>query len=165
MKKCFTGWIGFTGEKQDDAMMRRLICGLRHARVGSRIRSVAVHLWREGKRLSKAFVIASFTRGWRNAQRYWYALFSHCSAYWALRVASSRASEAFPSDFFFNFLEDLQAIVCHELRCLLRKVIDLFGADPEESLPTELVEALQPRLFPIKKFDPCIILPSQKLIQ
>ena len=40
-----------------------------------------------------------FYDGWRNAQRYWYTLFSHCSAYWALSVASSRASEAFPRFF------------------------------------------------------------------
>ena len=55
--------------------------------------------YREGKLLSKAFVIASFTTEWRNGQRYWYTLFSHCSAYWALSVASSRASEAFPRFF------------------------------------------------------------------
>ena len=35
-----------------------------------------------------AFVIASFTTGWRNAHRYWKTLFSYFSAYWTLRAAS-----------------------------------------------------------------------------
>ena len=53
----------------------------------------------------------------------------------------------------------------HELYCLLREIIHLFSADPEESLPAEFVETHQPRLFSSEEFDAGGLLLSQKLIQ
>jgi hypothetical protein len=55
------------------------------------------------------------------------------------------------SDCFFNFLQDFQAILYHKLYRLLRKIIHLFSADPEEGLPADLVETLQPRFFSFKE--------------
>src|ERR1700730_15721977 len=51
------------------------------------------------------------------------------------------------SDCFFNFLQDFQAILYHKLYCLLREIIHLLSADPEEGLPAEFVETHQPRFF------------------
>ena len=70
-----------------------------------------------------------------------------------------------PSDCFFNFLQDFQAILYHKLYCLLREIIHLLSADPEEGLPAEFVEPHQPRLFSSEEFAPVSLLLSQKLIQ
>ena len=69
------------------------------------------------------------------------------------------------SDFFFNFLQDFQAILYHKLYCLLREIIHLLSADPEEGLPAEFVETDQPRLFSSEELDAGSLLLSQKLIQ
>src|SRR5260370_25621830 len=69
------------------------------------------------------------------------------------------------SDCFFNFLQDFQAILYHELCCLLREIIHLFSADPEEGLPVEFVETHQPRIFSSEEFDAGSLLLRQKLIQ
>ena len=69
------------------------------------------------------------------------------------------------SDYLFNFLQDFQAILYHELYSLLREVVHLLSADPEEGLPVEFVETLQPRLFSSEEFDAVSLLLSQKLIQ
>src|ERR1700738_5655577 len=68
------------------------------------------------------------------------------------------------SDTPFNFLQDFQAILDHELYSLLRKVIHLLGADPEKSLPGELVDTLHPRLFAGEEFDAISLLLGHKLI-
>ena len=47
----------------------------------------------------------------------------------------------------------------------LREIIHLLSADPEEGLPVEFVETLQPRLFSSEEFDAVSLLLSQKLIQ
>jgi hypothetical protein len=65
------------------------------------------------------------------------------------------------SDCFFNFLEDFQAILYHKLYCLLREIIHLLSADPEERLPAKFSETLQPRLFPSEEFDAVSLLLSQ----
>jgi hypothetical protein len=44
--------------------------------------------------------------------------------------------------FFFNFPEDLQAVL-YGLCCLLREVIHFLSAHPEEGFPTEFVETSQ----------------------
>jgi hypothetical protein len=69
------------------------------------------------------------------------------------------------SDCFFNFLQDFQAILYHKLHCLLGEVVHLFSADPEECLPAELVDTLQPRLFSFKEVKAGSLFRSQKLIQ
>src|ERR1700724_2599716 len=69
------------------------------------------------------------------------------------------------TDCFFNFLQDFQAILYNKLYCLLREIIHLLSADPEEGLPVELVETHQPRLFSSEEFDAASLLLSQKLIQ
>ena len=69
------------------------------------------------------------------------------------------------SECFFNFLQDFQAILYHELYSPLRQIIHLLSADPEEGLPVEFVETLQPRLFSGEEFDAVSLLLSQKLIQ
>ena len=69
------------------------------------------------------------------------------------------------SDCSFNFLQDFQAILYHKLYCLLREIIHLLSADPEEGLPVEFAETLQPRLFSSEEFDAVSLLLSQKLIQ
>src|SRR5271165_4981847 len=69
------------------------------------------------------------------------------------------------SDCFFNFLEDFKAILYHKLYCLLREIIHLLSADPEEGLPAEFAETHQPRLFSSEEFDAGSLLLSQKLIQ
>src|SRR5271166_2251998 len=69
------------------------------------------------------------------------------------------------SDCFFNFLQDFQAILYHKLYCLLREIIHLLGADPEEGLPVKFVETDQPRLFSSEELDAGSLLLSQKLIQ
>jgi hypothetical protein len=68
------------------------------------------------------------------------------------------------SDCFFNFLQDFQAILDHELYSPLREIIHFLGADPEEGLPVEFVETLQPRLFSSEEFEAVSLLLSQKLI-
>ena len=69
------------------------------------------------------------------------------------------------SDCFFNFLQDFQAILYHKLYCLLRKIIHLFRADPEEGLPAELMETLQPGLFSFEEAKAGSFLLGQKLLQ
>ena len=69
------------------------------------------------------------------------------------------------SDFFFNFLQDFQAILYHELCSPLGEVVHLLSADPEEGLPAKFSEADQPRLFSSEEFDAGSLLLSQKLIQ
>jgi hypothetical protein len=93
------------------------------------------------------------TTGWRIAQRYWNTLFSGFSTYWALRAASSRATEGLPRIVFFNFLQDFEPVLYHHLCGALGEVIKLFSADPEEGLPTELRDTLQPGLFSAKELD------------
>src|SRR5215469_2886959 len=46
------------------------------------------------------------------------------------------------SVFFFNFLEDFQAVL-YELCCLLREVIHFLSAPLEKCFPTEFVETSQ----------------------
>jgi hypothetical protein len=58
------------------------------------------------------------------------------------------------SDYLFNFLQDFEAILYHELYSPLREVVHLLGADPEKSLPVDFMETLQPRLFPAKNSTP-----------
>jgi hypothetical protein len=48
---------------------------------------------------------------------------------------------------------------------LLRKIIHLFSADPEESLPAEFMKTLQPGLFSFKEAKAGSLLLSQKLLQ
>ncbi len=69
------------------------------------------------------------------------------------------------SDNLFNFLQDFQAILDHELYSPFRKVIHFLGADPEKSLPGELFDTLHPRLFSGEEFYAASLLLSQKLIQ
>src|SRR5271166_757679 len=69
------------------------------------------------------------------------------------------------SDCFFNFRQDFQTVLDHKLYCLLREIIHLLSADPEEGLPAEFVETHQPRLFSSEEFDAGRLLLSQKLIQ
>ena len=57
------------------------------------------------------------------------------------------------SDYLFNFLQDFHAILYHQLYSLLREIIHLLSADPEEGLPVEFVETHQPRLFSSEEFD------------
>jgi|SRR5580704_8525980 hypothetical protein len=98
-----------------------------------------------------ALVIASFTTGWRNAQRYWKTL-----------LPSKRGPT---SDYLFNFLQDFEAILDHELYSPLREIIHLLSADPKERLPVEFLDPLHPRLFAGEEFDAVSLLLSQKLIQ
>jgi hypothetical protein len=55
------------------------------------------------------------------------------------------------TDFFFALIQNSQTVFDHELYGPLRKVIHLFSADPEEGLPAELEETLQPGLFSFKE--------------
>jgi hypothetical protein len=98
-----------------------------------------------------ALVIASFTTGWRNAQRYWKTL-----------LPSKRGPT---SDYLFNFLQDFEAILDHELYSPLREVIHLLSADPEERLPGKFSNTHQPGLFASEEFDAVSLLLSQKLLQ
>jgi hypothetical protein len=66
------------------------------------------------------------------------------------------------SDCFFNFLQDFQAILYHELYSPLREVVHLLSADPEKGLPAELVETLEPGLFSFKEAKAGILLLGQK---
>jgi hypothetical protein len=47
------------------------------------------------------------------------------------------------SDYLFNFLQDFEAILYHELYSPLRKIIHLLSADLEKGLEVEFVETLQ----------------------
>ena len=104
------------------------------------------------------------TTGWRKAQRYWKTFFE------LLRVLDVESGlkpskRDLTSDYSFNFLEDFQAILYHKLYSPLREIIHLLSADPEEGLPVEFAETLQPRLFSSEEFDAVSLLLSQKLIQ
>src|SRR5271165_6280522 len=68
-------------------------------------------------------------------------------------------------NFAFNFLQNFQAILGHELCRPLRQVIHLWGADPEKSLPGELVDTLHPRLFTSKECDARSFFRGQKIIK
>ena len=57
------------------------------------------------------------------------------------------------------------AILNHKLYCLLREIIHILSADPEEGLPAEFVDTHQPRLLSSEEFDAGSLLLSQKLIQ
>jgi hypothetical protein len=57
------------------------------------------------------------------------------------------------SDYLFNFLQDFQAILDHELYSPLGEIIHFLSADPEEGLEVELVETLHPRLFSREELD------------
>jgi hypothetical protein len=69
------------------------------------------------------------------------------------------------SDYLFNFLQDFQAIFYHKLYCPLREVVHLLSADPEEGLPVNFVETLQPRLFSLKEAKAGSLLLGQELLQ
>jgi hypothetical protein len=69
------------------------------------------------------------------------------------------------SDYLFNFLQDFEAILDHELYSPLREIIHLLSADPKERLPVEFLDPLHPRLFAGEEFDAVSLLLSQKLIQ
>jgi hypothetical protein len=68
-------------------------------------------------------------------------------------------------DFFCAFIQNSQTIFDYELYSPLRKIIHLFSADPEEGLPAELVETLQPGLFSFKEAKAGSLLLGQKLLQ
>src|SRR5260370_21200714 len=69
------------------------------------------------------------------------------------------------TDFFCGFIQNSQTVFDYELYSLLRKIIHLFSADPEEGLPAQLVETLQPGLFSFKEAKAGSLLPGQKLLQ
>jgi hypothetical protein len=69
------------------------------------------------------------------------------------------------SDYLFNFLQDFEAILDHELYSPLREVIHLLSADPEERLPGKFSNTHQPGLFASEEFDAVSLLLSQKLLQ
>jgi hypothetical protein len=66
---------------------------------------------------------------------------------------------------FFNFLQDFQAGLYHELYSPLREVVHLLSADSEEGLSAKFSETLQPRLFSGEEFDAVSLLLSLKLFQ
>jgi hypothetical protein len=59
----------------------------------------------------------------------------------------------------------VEAILDYELYSPLGEIIHLLSADPEEGLPVEFADTLQPRLFSGEEFDAVSLLLSQKLIQ
>jgi hypothetical protein len=69
------------------------------------------------------------------------------------------------SDYSFNFLQDFQAILYHELYSPLRQIVHLLSADPEEGLEVEFVDTHEPRLFPGEESDTVGLLLIQKLVQ
>src|SRR5580704_5574428 len=69
------------------------------------------------------------------------------------------------TDFFCAFIQNSQTVFDYELYSLLREIIHLFSADPEEGLPAELVETFQPGLLSFKEAKAGSLLLGQKLLQ
>src|SRR5260370_37336209 len=69
------------------------------------------------------------------------------------------------TDFFCAFIQNSQTVFDYQLYRLLREIIHLFSADPEEGLPAELVETLQPGLFSFKEATAGSLLSGQQLLQ
>src|ERR1700730_3339766 len=69
------------------------------------------------------------------------------------------------TDFFCGFIQNSQTVFDYELYSLLRKIIHLFRADPEEGLPAKLVETLQPGLFSFKEAKAGSLLPGPNILQ
>ena len=57
------------------------------------------------------------------------------------------------------------AVLDHQFDRPHREVIHLFSADPEEGLPTEFADTLQPGLFSSEEFDAVSFFLIQKLVQ
>ena len=83
----------------------------------------------------------------------------------ASRAASSRASEALPRIVSSTSSRTSRQYSIASFTSLLREVVHLLSADPEEGLPAKFSDTHRPRLSSSEEFDAVSLLLSQKLIQ
>src|SRR5271157_5924706 len=75
------------------------------------------------------------------------------------------SERGFSWDFRFDFFQNFEAVLYDVFYCLFREVVHLLSADPEKSLPGELVDTLHPRLFTSKECDAGSLFRGQKIIK